>query len=105
MGRHTLDMEITFVVVEAWYRPYSTKSDFARTYASEVAAAASLGYISTAEEFIQDYLTPDTTRSDYGVMWRITFRGASLINKTPTHAGTSHDPKEKPPHPNNTRAE
>ena len=35
------------VLRRAWVRPFATRSDFARAHADSVAAAASLGYLTT----------------------------------------------------------
>jgi len=70
---------ITFVVEEAWNGPYSTKSDFARAHASEVAAAACLGYITTAVKFTKDHRRPKEGVEEFGSLWRITLRGSELL--------------------------
>lgn len=55
------------VLQRAWIAPFSTKSDFARQYANEVALAASVGLISVE-------VLPET----YGTNWLITPNGLTL---------------------------
>lgn len=55
---------ITRVLDRAWRAPFSTKSDFARTYADFVALAACEGYITT-----------QVAIHHYGRTWVITPKG------------------------------
>jgi hypothetical protein len=52
----------------AWSQPFSTKSDFARAYADEIAEAACRGLITTRTE-----------AGEWGRYWRITPAGAAII--------------------------
>jgi hypothetical protein len=70
---------VTPVVMAAWVSPFTTKSDYAREHASEVAAAACLGYITTAVYFTADYLEPRPGATEFGERWRLTLRGAKLL--------------------------
>jgi hypothetical protein len=58
------------VLERAWEGGFSTRSDFARRNAEEVAAAACLGLITTRQ-----------TNSSYGRSWRITPSGCRLLFK------------------------
>lgn len=60
--------DTTMVLERAWISPFRTKSDFAREYAVAVAAAASIGLITT-----------QTERNLYGCTWRITSDGLSEL--------------------------
>ncbi|MTD92893.1 hypothetical protein GIW81_00935 [Hyphomicrobium sp. xq] len=59
---------LTEVLCNAWAAPYSTKSDFARAYADEIAEAACRGY-----------LTVRASDGEWGRVWRITPLGVTLI--------------------------
>ena len=63
-----LGQQLTNVVREAWLRPYSTKSNFAKYEADWIAAAASLGLLTTR-------VSPNRV----GRTWRVTPRGLSLL--------------------------
>ena len=58
------------VLVRAHLAPFRTKSDFARMFATDVAALASQGYLST-------WLPGDA----YGQSWRLTTRGLYYLRK------------------------
>lgn len=62
--------EIVEVVKRAHSRPFKLKSDFARTHAAAVAAAASLGWISTLV-YGADAL--------YGDRWQVTRQGLKRL--------------------------
>jgi len=63
---------ITEVVQQAYTRPFSLQSDFARSNSFFVAAAASLGYITTRTG----------PRSPlYGHLWRTTKAGLQFLEK------------------------
>lgn len=64
MGRHALIQPLYEVVLEAYLGGFSVQSNFARENAQEVAAASSIGFISTLE-------APDM----YGRTWYITGPG------------------------------
>jgi len=64
MGRYALVQPLYEVVHEAYLGGFSVQSNFAREKAQEVAAAASIGFISTLE-------APDL----YGRTWHITGPG------------------------------
>jgi hypothetical protein len=64
MGRYALIQPLYEVVHEAYLGGFSVQSNFAREKAQEVAAAASIGFISTLE-------APDL----YGRTWHITGPG------------------------------
>lgn len=63
-------MNIYNVLERAWKGGFSTKSDFARKHANEVAVCASLGYITTKEK-------PKT----FSNVWRITNPGLEILNE------------------------
>lgn len=63
-------MDLEKVLNRAWKGGFSTKSDFARRYANEVAACASLGYITTY-----------TRRNTYGNIWLITSIGLEVLHE------------------------
>lgn len=58
------------VLARAWDGGFSTRSDFARSNAEEVAAAACLGLITTR-----------MTSNAYGRQWRITPAGCRVLFK------------------------
>jgi hypothetical protein len=58
------------VLHEAYLHPFKLQSDFARGYAQEVAALASMGYITTYEQPRQ-----------FGNKWRITGIGLDKLRK------------------------
>lgn len=64
MGRHALTRPLFEVVREAYVGGFAVSSNFAREKSQEVAAAASIGFISTLE-------APDV----YGRTWLITGSG------------------------------
>lgn len=63
---------LTEVVQQAYTRPFSLQSDFARSNAFFVAAAASLGYISTRTS---------PRSAHYGHLWRTTRAGLQFLEK------------------------
>ena len=63
---------LTAVVQQAYTKPFSLQSDYARSNAFFVAAAASLGYISTRT-------SPRSTH--YGHLWRTTRAGLQFLEK------------------------
>lgn len=63
-------MNLRTVLDRAWRSGFSTKSDFARTNANEVAVAASQGLITT-------HLKGNT----FGTTWLITREGLSVLNE------------------------
>jgi hypothetical protein len=56
------------VLFNAWRLPFTVQSDFARSFAGEVAMAASDGLITSHEK-----------QGVYGRVWRITPRGLELL--------------------------
>ena len=66
---HT-DKNIGQVLYRAWSGGFTTKSDFARVYANQVAVAASLGYITT-----------QVRGHTFGTTWLITKDGLSILNE------------------------
>jgi hypothetical protein len=69
MARHRIDPAIEAVVHDAYEAPRSVQSDWARKNAQEVAAAASLGLITTVH------------RSAFGRLWRPTAAGLVLVER------------------------
>lgn len=65
-----MEHEILTVVGEAWNRPFSTRSNFARDNAEVIAMCACLGYITTR-------LTSDA----YGNTWKATAEGLALLDE------------------------
>ena len=63
---------LTEVVQQAYTRPFSLQSDFARSNSFFVAAAASLGYITTRT---------GPRSSLYGHLWRTTRAGLQYLEK------------------------
>jgi hypothetical protein len=57
------------VLMKAWTDPPFVKGNFARQHAHEVAAAASLGLITT-----------EVTQGTFGVQWLITREGLAVLN-------------------------
>jgi hypothetical protein len=56
-----------------WASPPTTKSDWAREYADEIAEMASKGFITT-----QIAIHPDT---DFGRVWKITLTGLTVLTQ------------------------
>lgn len=63
---------LTKVILQAYTRPFSLQSDFARANAFYVAAAASLGYITTRTA---------PRGHAYGHLWRATREGLKHLEK------------------------
>lgn len=63
--------QVSTVLRKAWLTGFRTKSDFARTYADEVAIAASLGLITTK-----------IGREHFDRTWRITRKGMDFLGDT-----------------------
>ena len=63
-------MNLGTVLWKAWRSGFSTKSDFARAMANEVAVAASLGLISTR-----------ISGHKFGTKWHITKQGLETYNE------------------------
>lgn len=57
------------VLERAWKRPFTVKSDFARSYADIVGMAASDGFITTKQ-----------AAGLYGNVWRISSKGLNHLN-------------------------
>ena len=68
------------VLRRAWKSPFTTRSDFARTNAEEIAIAA-----------CQDLLTVRHNIETWGRTWRITATGLSLLERQDTFLEQSHD--------------
>lgn len=64
MGGHALDT-LFWLLQSVWRNPPTTKSDFARAHATELAWACSQGFVTTKN-------VPEPT---YGNVWRITPEG------------------------------
>jgi len=64
-------MDLKSVLFRAWEQGFSTNSDFARVHANEVAASASLGFITTRIK----------TQTAYGTVWRITKTGIEVLDE------------------------
>lgn len=64
-----LTRQMVAVCSHAWSAPFTTKSDFAREYADAVAAAASLGMITTC-----------LRQGEYSRHWHVTPLGIQFIN-------------------------
>jgi hypothetical protein len=62
--------KVSLVVRRAWLQPFRTKSDYARTYADEVAIAASLGLISTK-----------IGKDSFDRLWRVTRKGMDFLGE------------------------
>ena len=58
------------VLYQAWNEPYSTKSDYARMFATEIAAAASMGLLTTR-----------MISNVYSNQWRITDHGMTVLRQ------------------------
>ena len=69
-GLRPTEDDIQFVVAAAYQNPFTVSSNFARSEAPEVAAASSMGYITTME-------SPGL----YGRRWRATPTGIHFIHK------------------------
>ena len=67
-------MTLSNVLWKAWREGFSTKSDFARKMANEVAVAASLGLISTK-----------ISGNKFGTKWHITKQGLETYNECYQH--------------------
>lgn len=65
-----MEDEILKVVLEAWNRPFTTRSDFARHNAEIVAVCACSGYITTR-------ITADA----FGNVWKTTTEGLGLLEE------------------------
>ena len=65
-------LDLNPVLTAAWRGGFSVKSDFARTHAESVAAAACLGLITTGH-------LPDQTK--FGRDWHITTNGLRQLSK------------------------
>lgn len=69
IGRRLIEQQpIQDVLTRAWISPIHMKSNYARTKAKEVAAAASAGLISTL-----------ISRGEYSDRWRLTPLGLTLL--------------------------
>lgn len=68
----TIGQRLTDVVQRAYSQPFSLQSDFARVNAFFVAAASSLGYITTR-------VAPRSLH--YGHLWRATKEGLRYLEK------------------------
>lgn len=64
------DKNLRAVLEKAWRGGFTTKSDFARRFANQVAVAASLGYITT-----------QVRGFSFGSTWLITKDGLSILNE------------------------
>lgn len=64
------DVRLSQALYEAFMNPYKIQSDFAREFSAEVAALASMGYIST-------YEGPQM----FGRKWRVTGLGLDKLRK------------------------
>jgi hypothetical protein len=67
---NNIELNVYKTVQQAYLDPFTTKSDFSRTYADYVAIAACKGYITT-----------HLTSNAYGNTWRVTDKGYLLISK------------------------
>jgi len=61
-------LDIPAVLRRCWERPFHTRADFARAHADSVAAAASLGY-----------LTTQTGPASFDRLWRLTPSGLAHL--------------------------
>jgi len=68
MGRLQESFELIHILERAWRNPFTTKSNFAKEHASEVAAMASKGLISTKR-------SAHTTEN----LWKISPRGLRFL--------------------------
>jgi len=66
-----LNKKLTEVIQQAYTKPFSLQSDFARTHAFFVASAASLGYITTRT---------GPRSFHYGHLWRTTRTGLIFLD-------------------------
>jgi len=74
-----IDHQIKYLLRQVYIKPMATQSNFARTEAMLVAAAASLGLITTQINPMQ-----------FGREWRITNKGLLLINEEDLHGRVYH---------------
>lgn len=83
MGSHSLTIpaDVWAVVETAQEFPFSVKSNYARAYASGIAAAASMGWLTTQH--------PRT--GEFGRVWRITLPGLLALQN---HIIIAPPPKE-----------
>ncbi len=58
-----------------WTSGYTTKSDFARDWADEIAEAASRGHLTTLVAF-----QPNTRTCIYGRLWKVTPSGLAFLS-------------------------
>lgn len=77
MGRDTLDLDLRRVVTQAYKRPFSIASDFARAHKEAVAEAACLGLITV---FHPHPLGTRAVWTDH--TWRPTIKGLQEILDT-----------------------
>lgn len=84
MGRNTLSLCVIAVVLEAYKRPFSIASNYARCFKEDVAEAASLGLITVFRpEFDRnsaEVVLPIYTLTDH--TWRPTIKGLQYILDT-----------------------
>lgn len=69
-----LTKRLELVIQQAYTKPFSLQSDFARSHAFFVAAAASMGLITTRTAPKQGL---------FGHLWRATKQGLSFLEKEP----------------------
>ena len=70
-------MKVTDTLIKAWRTPFTTRSDFAREYAEDIAAASSSGLITTSLGY-----------GIFGNLWCITALGLAELDgphKTQEH--------------------
>lgn len=70
-GHSDMDKRLCKVLIEAWQRGFTTKSDFARENADYVAITACMGFISTR------IFPPDV----WGSTWQITAKGLLALEE------------------------
>lgn len=70
-GKEGLDRLVCHILLEAWQKGFTTKSDFAREFADYVAIAACMGWISTR------IFPPDV----WGSSWQITSKGLMALEE------------------------
>lgn len=82
--KSNIDAKIRTVLIEAWQRGFTTKSDFARENADYVAIAACMGFTTTR------IFPPDV----WGSTWNITSKGLLALEAI-YGVKTEEDPEEE----------
>lgn len=70
-GKEAIDRRLCQILLEAWRKGFTTKSDFAREFTDYVAIAACMGFITTR------IFPPDV----WGSSWQITSKGLQALEE------------------------